>query len=83
MINPSRRAKFIWQCRRGMLELDLILKHFVENSLDTLSEEQLESFDKLLSCNDVELFSWLMGYEQPMDRELINIVEHIKLHHRA
>lgn len=79
MINPTRKAKLKWHCRRGMLELDLILNRFVENHLDKLSDTQLEVFEELLHCTDPELFSWLMGYERPIDKELGEIVEYIKL----
>jgi len=80
MISSTRKAKFNWHCRRGMLELDLILMRFATQCLDTLTKEQLDAFEHLLSHTDPELFSWLMGYEQPMDKELIDIVEFIKLH---
>ncbi|WP_420844635.1 succinate dehydrogenase assembly factor 2 [Legionella cardiaca] len=83
MINPSRKAKLIWHCRRGMLELDLILNRFANNHLDNITEEQIEQFDKLLTCIDPELYSWLMGYEQPTDKDLVEIVEFIKLHDKV
>ncbi|KTD08157.1 succinate dehydrogenase assembly factor 2 [Legionella jamestowniensis] len=80
MITRSRKAKFLWHCRRGMLELDLILTRFANTYLDTLTDKQLTAFDKLLGCIDPELYSWLMGYESPIDKELVEIVEFIKLH---
>jgi antitoxin CptB len=80
MINPTRKAKLLWHCRRGMLELDLILNRFIENHLHELTKEQLEAFEKLLNCTDPELYTWLMGYEQPSDKEFIPIVEFIQLH---
>ncbi|CEK10603.1 FAD assembly factor SdhE [Legionella hackeliae] len=80
MITPLRKAKFLWQCRRGMLELDLILARFANNYLEKLTDEQLDAFDKLLGCIDPELYSWLMGYETPNDKDLVEIVEFIKLH---
>ena len=80
MVTALRKAKFKWHCRRGMLELDLILMHFIENHLDSMTEKQVDDFDTLLSCTDPELFSWLMGHEQPSDPELKNLVEFIQLH---
>ena len=78
MINPSRKAQLKWHCRRGMLELDLILQPFAEKQLEHMTEAQVDAFDKLLGCTDPELFSWLMGHEQP-PKEWIDIVEFIKL----
>ena len=79
MISSLRKAKLKWHCRRGMLELDLILTRFVDAHIDRMSEEQIDAFDQLLSCTDPELFSWLMGYEEPSDEEFKDIVEYIKL----
>lgn len=78
MINSLRKAKLIWHCRRGMLELDLILMRFAENNLDNMTEHQIEAFEELLTCTDPELYSWLMGFSSPMDSELTEIVEFIK-----
>lgn len=82
MITPLRKAKLKWHCRRGMLELDLILMRFSEHYLDLMTEAQLDSFDALLSCTDPELFSWLMGHEQPV-KEFEDIVEFIHLHDKV
>jgi antitoxin CptB len=79
MINPLRKAKLRWHCRRGMLELDLILLRFAEKQLDLMTETEMNAFEKLLSCTDPELFSWLMGNSFPLDKELADIVEFIKL----
>ncbi|ETO93260.1 succinate dehydrogenase assembly factor 2 [Legionella oakridgensis] len=80
MISSEKRAKIIWHCRRGMLELDLILNRFMEKQFEFLSSNQVEAFEKLLSCQDPDIYAWLMGYEQPKDRELIDIVAIIKHH---
>ena len=37
-----------WQCRRGLLELDLVLAAFLERQLDRLDAQQLEIFKELL-----------------------------------
>jgi antitoxin CptB len=76
-------SKLKWHCRRGMLELDLILIPFAEKYLDHMTAEQLGAFADLLNCNDPELYNWLMGYEQPADKELRNIVEFIRLQDKA
>lgn len=83
MITPSRKAKLLWHCRRGMLELDLILTRFAVTYLDRLSDEQVDAFDKLLTAIDPELYSWLMGYDHPMEKDLVDIVEFIKLHDKV
>ncbi|KTD35547.1 Antitoxin CptB [Legionella moravica] len=78
MLDSRERARITWHCRRGMLELDLILQRFLEHGLDLLSEHELKLFDRLLSCTDPELFSWLMGHTDPQDTELNEIVTIIR-----
>lgn len=78
MISPEKRAKFAWHCRRGMLELDLIFQRFLVQDLDNLSEEQLIAFERLLTHDDPDLFVWLMGYEEPTDKECRDIVAFIR-----
>ena len=74
MLDVKEKARFSWHCRRGMLELDLILQRFLENKIDTLSREQIKAFDSLLSSTDPELFAWFMGHEEPQDPKLKEIV---------
>lgn len=62
-----------------MLELDLILNRFNEQCFDQMTETQLNSFEDLLNCSDPDIFSWLMGYSTPTNRELAEIVEFIRL----
>lgn len=49
-----------WACRRGMLELDLVLLPFLENVFLTLSEEKQVLFEKLLESEDQDLFNWFL-----------------------
>jgi antitoxin CptB len=76
------KAKLIWQCRRGMLELDLMLNHFVSQYLEQLTPSQLAAFEQLLSYPDPDIYLWLMGSEDPSKQELVDIVSLIQSHHR-
>lgn len=82
-ISPERKAKINWHCRRGMLELDLILGRFSKQHLETLTETQLDTFESLLNTPDPDLYAWLMGYESPVNKELADFVAYIKLHDKA
>lgn len=79
MLSPEKKAKLIWQCRRGMLELDLIFQRFIEQHMDTLTDSQIQSFERLLMAQDPDLYAWVMGYETPVDKELREIVAFIQL----
>lgn len=80
MLDAREKARLSWHCRRGMLELDLILQRFLEHSLDKLTSEEIKLFDLLLECTDPELFAWFMGHEVSPDEELNKIVTLIRNH---
>ena len=71
----------MWASRRGMLELDLILQPFVENSYDSLEEDDQLRFEALLEREDQQLFMWLMKREQPTDPDTQRIVQIIHANH--
>ena len=47
-----------WRCRRGMLELDLVLAHFLQQHHAELTMQQCVELDSLLSLPDQDL--WLL-----------------------
>ena len=53
--------KILWQCRRGLWELDAILVPFVEEKFDSLSETEIENFRELLSFEDIDMFDILVN----------------------
>ncbi|EHL30135.1 FAD assembly factor SdhE [Legionella drancourtii] len=78
MLDAREKARLTWHCRRGMLELDLILQRFLKQGLEQLSARELKTFDSLLSCTDPELFAWFMGHEEPENKEFKEIVAIIR-----
>lgn len=80
MTDSARIAKITWQCRRGMLELDLILLPFLNNGLNQLSEKELALFESLLTNSDPVIYSWLMGSTVPEEEELRDLVELVRRH---
>lgn len=53
-----------WACRRGMLELDLILKDFLDDRAPTRGAPT-DKFEELLGCTDAELADWLLTGKTP------------------
>jgi antitoxin CptB len=76
-------AHLKWACRRGMLELDVLLGNFLNEAYPSLASEDKQHFISLLSCPDPELFVWLMGGQVPEDPHLAKIVEVIRHHVRT
>jgi antitoxin CptB len=54
-------AKLRWQCRRGALELDLLLETYLETEYLTADEEEKQMFVELLKLDDRELLEFLMA----------------------
>lgn len=71
----------IWGSRRGMLELDLILLPFVEQRYLGLPAGEQSLFEKLLTCEDQDLFAWFLQRQEPADADLKRIVEIVRTHH--
>lgn len=68
-----------WQCRRGLLELDLLLSRFLAERYPALSAAEQEQFRKLLNYPDPTLLAWVQGQESPPDRlrNIMNKVMHV------
>ncbi|WP_261389440.1 succinate dehydrogenase assembly factor 2 [Ferrimonas balearica] len=63
-----------WACRRGMLELDVLLEPFVEREYLGLAAQQQEDFERLLKEDDPDLFAWFMGHAPCPDPALAAMV---------
>ncbi len=69
--------KILWQCRRGLWELDAILIPFVEKYLSKMDETEIDDFRKLLAYEDIEIFDILVNKKPFVDKNLGKIVEKI------
>ena len=63
--------------RRGIKEMDLILKSFADFNLNLMSELELENFESLLLENDQDLYQWSTGQVNPK-KEFVDLIEDIK-----
>jgi len=57
-LNDAGRIR--WRCRRGMLELDIVLQRFLRKYYAQLSESQHREFETLLSLPDHDLWAMIM-----------------------
>lgn len=56
---------------RGMQEMDLLLGHFADAQLASLSDVELDQFEAVLHCGDHDLYAWVTG-TQPWPATLDN-----------
>ena len=66
-----------WRSRRGMLELDLQLQPFLEQSFFSLQENEKEGYEKLLLEEDWQIYDWLRGVTTPVDEDVAAVVDKI------
>lgn len=74
----SERNRLVWQCRRGMRELDEILRCFLDTAYSRLDEPGRVHFSHLLEYPDAVLLELLMGRMAPADRDVAYIVQKIR-----
>ena len=67
-----------WQCRRGMLELDLLLNHFLDQGYAELDRDGRQAFERLLGMQDQILQDWLFGQAVPADAEIGALISRIQ-----
>jgi len=72
-------AQLRWSCRRGMLELDLLLGRFLDQHFQDLAAEEQALFQELLAFTDQELFAWLLGGQAPQNPRFIPLLKKINL----
>jgi antitoxin CptB len=71
----SEADRIRWQCRRGLLELDLVLAKFLDRHLENLSPGELAAFMRLLDCSDNDLWDFVTGKMTPPDAESAHIIK--------
>lgn len=74
--NPPDRLR--WRCRRGVLELDLLLGTFLEASYHVISDEEKQAFEALLHYSDVELWQYCLGEAFHPDPVIANVIAKIR-----
>jgi antitoxin CptB len=65
-----------WRCRRGMQELDILLKRYVEERFAGASTREQEAFRRLLETQDTVIYAYCLGQVQP-PVELAALIERI------
>ncbi|SEF83681.1 FAD assembly factor SdhE [Nitrosomonas ureae] len=64
-----------WRCRRGMLELDIVLQRFMDRNYRQLDETELLQFERLLALPDNDLWDLISGKQVNCDTQWRPILE--------
>ncbi|MFE1602518.1 FAD assembly factor SdhE [Methylobacterium sp. ID0610] len=82
-LDPRRRRTLYRSWHRGTREMDLIMGRFADAEIGTLSEADLDEFERLIEVPDRDLFRWISGeedapvnYDTPVFRRLKGFHQH-------
>lgn len=63
---------------RGCKETDIILGRFSEARMERLPADTLDLYEQLLDENDVDIWNWLSGAEEPTNADYIPLLDMLK-----
>lgn len=76
----NKLTQVLWRCRRGMLELDVMLENFCHKVYADLSPNMQALFEELLVEEDQDLYRWLVT-AQPCDKpkfqDMLLVIRHM------
>jgi antitoxin CptB len=67
-----------WKCRRGLLELDLVLARFLQGEATTLSQSDVAAFGELLDQPDNDLWDLVIGRSDRVHARLHGILARLR-----
>ena len=72
-----------WRCRRGMLELDILLNSYLDKNYNTMTQQQGAVFSEVLDYPDQVLFDLLLGNMQSSDTGVNRLISEIQGIHQS
>ena len=63
-----------WRCRRGLLELDILLQRFMDKHYADLGENELQQFETLLNLPDNDLWDVITRKQEVKDLGLQSVL---------
>ena len=77
-LSQNDAGRLQWRCRRGMLELDLLLNAFLLKGYASLNTTQRSLFEELLVYSDQELLPLLLKQTPAPHPGIADLVEKIR-----
>ncbi len=59
--NATRKNKLRWRCRRGTLELELLLLRYINTHYDSLSTDEVDLLQEFIELEHGRLDDWLLN----------------------
>ncbi|MES2354149.1 MAG: succinate dehydrogenase assembly factor 2 [Pseudomonadota bacterium] len=77
-MDDRRFERLKWQSRRGLLELDLIFTRFWEQSAASLTEQDMQTLDKLLQLPDNDILDMVMARQTCDDASISEMIQRLQ-----
>ncbi len=72
LMSTLEKKRLVWRCRRGMLELDIVLQKFIESYFVGLSEAELYELNTLLDYPDNDFWDLVSTRKEITDSSNLN-----------
>lgn len=77
--NRLKRLKYRAN-HRGIKEMDIVIGRFANEKLDSLSDENIDLFEKLMAEHDRDLIIWFTGEQEFPDEATKSMFEMVRDH---
>lgn len=64
IMQDAEQRRLAWRCRRGMLELDIVLQRFVSEQFGDLTLAEMHMFDEMLDLADNDFWALIQSQDQ-------------------
>lgn len=61
VMREAEQRRLAWRCRRGMLELDIVLQRFIAEQFGDLTLAEMQIFDEMLTLPDNEFWTLILS----------------------
>ena len=63
--DPHNRARLRWRSRRGLLENDIMLTRFLDANEETMTDDEVDAYTRLMDLTDNDLMDLLLARKEP------------------
>lgn len=78
MNKEAEQKRLIWRCRRGLLELDIMLAKFTTRQAAAMTDDQMHALDSLLAMPDNQFLDLLLKREATRNNSINQLLEDIR-----
>ena len=77
-VGRAELERLKWKCRRGLLELDLVLERLLQRQAAAMTDNELAAVGKLLEYPDHDLWDVVSGKSDRYDERFSGIVTRLR-----